>query len=168
MGRAVDSGPRRILQRRASSIRRGRDARRGARWRGSCAGLRARWVVQDVDDLARRFSDITMTPRLRLRLGAPDRVVRPNFLVDVVRARLICTYFGRGAVAAFRLLHWLGHETTGAVQRSPQTWERRLVLVVDRMKSSPGNEQYDTGHGLSLSLSLSPAATPRPGQSRSR
>lgn len=116
--------------------------------------------VQDVDDLARRFSDIVMTPRLRLRLGATDRVVCPNFHVDALRARLICTYFGRGtefgaarpdgapkrvielptgAVAVFRGLHWPGHETTGVVHRSPQTapGERRLVLVVDPDEDEP-------------------------------
>lgn len=110
--------------------------------------------VQDVADLVRRFSEIAMTPRLRLRLDAVDRVVCPNFHIDGLRARLICTYFGRGtefgaarpdgepkrvievptgAVAVFRGLHWPGRETTGVVHRSPQTapGEARLVLVVD-------------------------------------
>jgi hypothetical protein len=116
--------------------------------------------VRDVDDLARRFSEIAMTPRLRLRLGAVDRVVCPRFHIDALRARLICTYFGRGtefgaarpdgaprrvielptgAVGVFRGLHWPGHETTGVVHRSPQTapGETRLVLVIDPDEDAP-------------------------------
>ncbi len=116
--------------------------------------------VRDIADLARRFSEIATTPRLRLRLEAVDHVVCPSFHIDSLRARLICTYFGRGTefgaarpdgepkrvielstgeVAVFRGLHWPGHETTGVVHRSPQTkpGEMRLVLVIDPDEAEP-------------------------------
>lgn len=112
-------------------------------------------LLDDIEDLARRFAEFAKTDWLRLRLDVITTNACRKFHIDAVTSRLVCTYRGSGTqygVAAPQEMPQVIHAVpTGApillrgtlwptpsssrlVHRSPPiegTGETRLVLVLD-------------------------------------
>ncbi len=123
------------------------------------AGPNRDWFVNDVCDLAKRYANIMSTPYLQLRFDVVADNACRKFHMDMVRARLICTYRGHGTqygVAQgdadprdicdvptgdpilLRGRRWPDHEPSAVRHRSPPiagTGETRLILVLDAVQT---------------------------------
>ena len=119
-------------------------------------------LVDDVAALADIFSRLTPAPCLQLRFDVVTTNACRKFHVDVVTARLICTYRGTGTQYGFStdgaeprrvftvptgapiLLRgslWPERPKSGLMHRSPPidgTGETRLVLVLDPISDGDG------------------------------
>ena len=113
------------------------------------------FLIDDIAQLAARFTDLMETSYIRVRLNAVDNNSCRKFHVDSVKARMVCTYRGLGTQYGFstngedpqdifvtktgmplllRGLLWREEPASGLVHRSPPiegTGETRLVLVLD-------------------------------------
>lgn len=122
---------------------------------GTEDGPNRAWLVNDVADLSTRFADIMGAPFLRLRLGVVTTNACRRFHIDVIKARLICTYRGTGtqygistdgaeprrvftlatgSPMVMRGTLWPETPASGLLHRSPPiegSGETRLVLVLD-------------------------------------
>ena len=123
------------------------------------AGSNREWLIDDVCALADRFVDIMSSPYLQLRFDVVADDACRKFHRDMVRARLICTYRGRGtqygiahgaadpqrisdvpAGAPIFLRGNLWHDPAAGDlrHRSPPiagTGETRLILVLDAVQN---------------------------------
>lgn len=63
---------------------------------GVPAGAERALLIESIAALAARFAEIMRAPLLRLRLEAVTGNACRRFHIDVVTARLVCTYRGRG------------------------------------------------------------------------
>ncbi|WP_420414366.1 DUF1826 domain-containing protein [Roseibium sp.] len=112
-------------------------------------------LASDVGALAVMMARILDVQTVRVRLDVADDVMCPKFHIDLVPARLLCTYRGagteyvpassehdpkrirqlkRGAVGLFRGALWQGDDVTGILHRSPEITPEdgpRLLLVID-------------------------------------
>ncbi len=119
-----------------------------------------RMLIDDTAALADLFADVMCAPYLRLRLDVISTNSCRKFHVDVVKARLICTYRGTGtqygvstdgaepgqiltvptgAPILLRGKLWPENPRSGLLHRSPPiagTGETRLVLVLDPISDS--------------------------------
>ena len=120
-------------------------------------------LIDDAAALAELFAELMRVPCLRLRFDVVKNDACRKFHVDVVTARLICTYRGTGtqygistdgaepgriftvptgAPILLRGKLWPEQPTSGLLHRSPPiagTGETRLVLVLDPI-TDPDNE----------------------------
>ena len=119
-------------------------------------------LVQDISALGHIFSGIMHAPYLKLRLQAVSTNACRKFHIDNIKARLICTYRGRGtqygrsensteprevknvstgSVMIMRGTLWPESPNSGLLHRSPPiegTDETRLVLVLDPIEDLDG------------------------------
>ncbi len=119
-------------------------------------------LVDDVTVLADTFAELMRTPYLRLRFDIVTTNACRKFHIDVVTARLICTYRGTGtqygistdgaqprrvftvptgAPILLRGTLWPERPKSGLLHRSPPiagTGETRLVLVLDPLLNPEG------------------------------
>ncbi|WP_350335779.1 DUF1826 domain-containing protein [Coralliovum pocilloporae] len=122
---------------------------------GLPAGPGRDWLQADIALLAERFSDLTGSRFLRLRLDVITSNACRKFHIDSVTARLVCTYRGTGtqygisndghdpeqimtvqtgSPILLRGTLWPSHPPAGVLHRSPpieETGETRLLLVLD-------------------------------------
>jgi hypothetical protein len=120
-------------------------------------------LADDIATLARIFSEILAQPFLRLTLEVRRDLATPQFLMAVERARLFCSYRGRGvqfgaarpdgppreildlptgSVAIFRGFLWRSKQLPGIVHRVPlaeRPGERPLLLVIDPVDTVVGH-----------------------------
>lgn len=113
------------------------------------------WLANDISELSDRFADLMQVPFLRLRLDKVNTNACRKFHMDSIKARLICTYRGRGTQYGtstdgaephkvftlatgtpmiMRGTLWPENPASGLLHRSPPiegTGETRLVLVLD-------------------------------------
>lgn len=118
-------------------------------------GAERTWLENDIADLAARFAELMHAPYLRLRLDVINTNACRKFHIDVIFARLICTYRGTGtqygistdggdptriftvaigSPMVLRGTQWPQKPPSGLLHRSPPiagTGETRLVLVLD-------------------------------------
>ncbi len=123
------------------------------------AGPNRDWFVDDVCDLAERYARVMSTPYLQLRFDVVADNACRKFHMDMVRARLICTYRGHGtqygvaegdadpqqicdvptgAPILLRGRRWPDQEPSALRHRSPPiagTGETRLILVLDAVQT---------------------------------
>lgn len=112
-------------------------------------------LAGDVAALALIYSQVLNTDYVQIRLDVSSGVMCPQFHLDNVLARLLCTYRGpgtqyvlefhrenpdrittmnTGAVALFRGSRWVANERSSLLHRSPPAQQEsgpRLLLVVD-------------------------------------
>ena len=112
-------------------------------------------LIEDVDAISTLFADLLQYPFLRLRFDVINTNACCKFHMDMVKARLICTYRGTGTQYGFaqwdraptqirtvptgspivlRGKHWPMDHRLSLLHRSPQiegTGETRLLLVLD-------------------------------------
>lgn len=122
---------------------------------GTPNGAARAWFLDDVAALAVTFADVMGAPYVRARLDVVTDDACRKFHIDVVTARLICTYRGPGSVfgigsngappqsaftaptAAPILMRgrlWRGDAPSSLLHRSPQiegTGQTRLLFVLD-------------------------------------
>lgn len=122
---------------------------------GTPDGAERRLLIDDIAVLADIFTELMQTQYLRLRLDAVDTNACRKFHVDMLTARLICTYRGSGtqygnSVAeedperifnvptgcpiVLRGRKWPEEPRSGLLHRSPpieDTGETRLLMVLD-------------------------------------
>lgn len=129
------------------------------------AGLPAtrerRQLAEDAGALGLMAASALGAAMLRVRLEVTTETTCPRFHVDQVRARLVCTYRGRGtqvtadgpgadparirelcrgAVGLFRGARWPGAGLPGLLHRSPPAGGAagpRLLLVIDPAEPEP-------------------------------
>ncbi|MEM9582737.1 MAG: DUF1826 domain-containing protein [Pseudomonadota bacterium] len=118
-------------------------------------GTERSWLCDDIAYLAEMFSDLMQAQCLRLRLEAVTSNACRKFHIDVIKARLVCTYRGTGtqygistdgsdprrvftvqtgAPILLRGTLWPAQPASGLLHRSPPiegTGETRLLLVLD-------------------------------------
>jgi Protein of unknown function (DUF1826) len=123
----------------------------------------AAMLADDVATLAALFSEILAQPLLRLTLDAPGDTDMPRFLMAMERARLFCSYCGRGVqfgparpdgpprafrelapgpVALFRGFLWRSNQLPCILHRAPlaeHPGERSLLLVIDPVDPVAGH-----------------------------
>ena len=123
------------------------------------AGSNRDWFVDDVCDLADRFAEIMSTPYVQLRFDVVADNACRKFHMDMVRARLICTYRGHGTQYGIaqgdtdpqeiydvpvgdpillRGRRWPDQAPSAVRHRSPPiagTGETRLILVLDAVQT---------------------------------
>ena len=117
--------------------------------------LKRRYLVEDVEMLAKKFAELMETNMIGLRFDVIHDNACRKFHIDAVTARLVCTYRGHGtqygistdgneperifsvptgAPILLRGTKWPEPPHSGLLHRSPQiegTGMTRLVLVVD-------------------------------------
>ncbi len=127
------------------------------------AGAECALFAADVAKVARIFAEVTAQPFLRLSLDGMRGTAPHKFHLDLGRARLVCTYRGRGmqfgaarpsgppdqihelapgAVAIFRGLLWPAPEFPGVVHRAPPLADgddAGLTLVIEPLDATAGN-----------------------------
>jgi hypothetical protein len=126
-------------------------------------GRLAAILADDVATLATLFSEILAQPLLRRTLDVRRDADTPCFLMAMERARLFCSYRGRGVqfgsarpdgpprevlelapgvVAIFRGFLWRSKQHPGIVHRAPlaeRPGERHLPLVIDPVDTVAGH-----------------------------
>ncbi len=122
-------------------------------------GLHRDWLIDDVCFLADTFVEVMNTPFLQLRFDVVSDDACRKFHVDMVRARLICTYRGKGTQYGVQpdgieprhisnvrtgdpiLLRgnlWPSRKPNHLRHRSPpiaETGDTRLILVLDAIET---------------------------------
>jgi hypothetical protein len=130
---------------------------------GLSDGSLAAMLADDVATLAALFSEILAQPLLRLTLDVPGDADTPRFLMAIERARLFCSYRGRGVqfgparpdgppreflelspgvVGLFRGFLWRSKQVPGILHRAPladPSDERPLLLVIDPVDTVAGH-----------------------------
>ena len=126
---------------------------------GTPAGPNRDWLINDACALADAFVRIMKAPYLQLRLDVVSDNACRKFHVDMVRARLICTYRGRGTQYGvlqngdepedifsvptgdpilLRGMRWPDRQPGTLRHRSPPiagTGETRLIFVLDAVEN---------------------------------
>lgn len=122
---------------------------------GLPGGEERAWLEDDITEMARTFAELMQTDYLRLRLDKIHTNACRRFHIDMITARLVCTYRGTGTqygIAAdgtdptqvftvptgapilLRGKLWPADPSSSLLHRSPPiegTGETRLVLVLD-------------------------------------